>query len=58
MDTNIIQFQSDQVKVKTGHKVDNSAEITFVVGEYMLEKIKEFVTLTDCVFNVSVEVEK
>lgn len=52
-----IKFQSDQVKVKSGHKVDGSAEVTFVVGEYQVSNIVDLVTVKDKLLKVSVEVE-
>lgn len=52
-----IIFESDQVKVKSGHKVDNSAEVTFVVGEYQLQKIKALVGVIDANIRVTVEID-
>ena len=53
-----IQFESDQVKVKSGHKVDGSAEVTFVIGEYMVQNIVQLVTVKDKLLKVTVEVEE
>lgn len=53
-----ITFQSDQVKVKSGHKVDGSAEVTFIIGEYQVENIVDLVTIKDKLLSVSVEVEE
>lgn len=55
---NYIQFESDQVKVKTGHKVDGSAEVAFVMGEYQLKNITELLTVRNKVIKVTVEVEE
>lgn len=52
-----IVFIADQVKVKTG-RVDNSGVVEFVVGEYMLEHIKDLITIRDMNLKVTVEEEK
>lgn len=53
-----ITFMSDKVKVKTGHRVDNSGEVTFIVGEYMLEKIKDLTTIIDKNLIITVKIEE
>ena len=53
-----IKFESDQVKVKSGHKVDGSAEVTFVIGEYQVSNIVDLVTIKDKLLRVTVEVEE
>ena len=50
----MIEFISDKVKVKTGN-VDNSAQVTFYVGEYQLDKIKDLVSMVDKNLKVKVE---
>lgn len=52
-----IQFEADRVKVKTGHRVDNSGEITFMVGEYMLPKITPLTIIVDKILKVTVEID-
>jgi hypothetical protein len=52
-----ITFESDTVKVKSGHKVDGSAEVTFVIGEYQVKNIVDLVTIKDRILKVEVEVE-
>ena len=52
----VIEFESDKVLVK-GPKADNTYQITFEVGEYMLPKIKDFVVIVDKVMKVKVVVE-
>jgi len=51
-----ITFESDQVKVKSGHKVDGSAEVTFVIGEYQVRNIVDLVTVKDKLLQVTVKV--
>ena len=53
----MITFNSDKVLVKTG-KADNSATVTFEVGEYQLENIKELVGIVDKNMKIMVELEK
>ena len=50
-----LAFESDQVKVKTGN-IDNGAQVTFLIGEYQLNNIKDLVGQVDKVFKVSVEI--
>jgi len=57
MPTKPITFQSDRVTLKTG-RPDNSAVVSFEIGEYELESVKELVTITNAVLNVRVEVER
>lgn len=52
-----IQFLSDKVKIKIGHRVDGSAEVTFEVGEYMVEKILPIALLSDSILKVTIEKE-
>ena len=51
-----IEFNADKVKVKTG-KTDNSAEVSFEVGEYSLDQIKDLVTVVAKELKVIVEVK-
>lgn len=53
----LIQFQSDKVTIKTG-RVDNSAIVSFEVGEYQLERIAPLISLRDQVLKITVEVEE
>lgn len=55
MDKPKIQFIADRVKVKTG-RVDNSADVTFEVGEYQLKEIKDLMDMLDKNLKVTVEV--
>ena len=48
-------FSADKVKIKTGHRVDGTAEITFEVGEYMVENILPLSLLNGKVLNVEVK---
>lgn len=48
-----LSFVADKVKVKTGN-VDNSATVTFFIGEYQLKHIKELVDLVDKNLKVTV----
>ena len=52
-----ITFQLDKVTIKTG-RVDNSAVVSFEIGEYELDSIKELVTIRDAVLKVTVEGEE
>ena len=52
-----ITFHADKVKVKTGHRVDNSGEVTFMVGEYQLENLKELISVVDADMKVTIEIE-
>lgn len=50
-----LTFTADKVKVKSGHRVDNSGEVVLMVGEYMLPSIKDLVTVVDQNLQVTVE---
>ena len=50
-----IKFIADGVKIKSG-KADKSADVTFTVGEYMLDMIKDLVAVTDAEIDVEVKV--
>jgi hypothetical protein len=52
-----IKFESDQVKVKSGHRVDGSGEVTFMIGEYQLQNIVGLVTVKDQLLRITVEVD-
>lgn len=52
-----VRFESDKVTVKTG-RVDNSAIVSFEIGEYQLDQIKDLVSVRDSVLKVTVEIEK
>ena len=51
----MIIFNSDKVSVKTG-KVDNSAMVSFEVGEYQLGNIKDLINVVDKNLRITVEV--
>ncbi len=51
-----ITFQADKVKVKSGHRIDNSGEVTFLIGEYQLSQIKDLVTVVDKPMQVIVKI--
>ena len=57
MGVKVIKFESDKVSVRTG-RVDNSAIISFEVGEFMLDKIKDLVSLRDIALKVVVTYDK
>ncbi len=46
---------SDKVSVRTG-KVDNSAVVSFEVGEYEVSKLKELVGVVDKEIKVTVDI--
>jgi hypothetical protein len=48
-----LTFQSDKVFLK-GPKADKSYQVTFEVGEYMLEKIAPLVMVHDAVLEITV----
>ena len=52
----MIEFNSDQVKIKTG-KVDNSATVEFTVGEYQISNIKDLIDIIDKNMKVTVEIQ-
>ncbi len=52
-----IMFLSDKVTIKTG-RVDNSAIVSFEVGEYSLDDIAPLVSITDKVLRITVEVDE
>lgn len=54
----MITFVADRVKVKSGHRVDNSGEVILMVGEYELDKIKELVGVVDQLIKVSIEIDE
>jgi hypothetical protein len=56
MNTSDIKFNADRVKIKSGHRVDNSGEVIFMVGEYQLENIKNLVNIIDKNLEVTVKV--
>jgi hypothetical protein len=51
-----IAFEADTVKIKSGHKVDGSAEVCFIVGEYQVPNIVNLVPVKDKLLKVTVEV--
>ena len=51
----MIEFNSDKVTIRTG-RVDNSAVVSFEVGEYQLSNIKELIGLVDKNLKISVEI--
>lgn len=51
-----ITFTADKVKVKTGHRIDNSGEVTFIVGEYELDNIKDLVNVVDKEIKVDITI--
>ncbi len=55
MKNNVVEFIADKVRVSTG-KADNSAVISFTVGEYQLIAIKELVNVIDKNLRVSIEI--
>ena len=50
----IIEFTADKIKVRTG-SVDNGAVVSFDVGEYQVEKLKELIGIVDKELKVKVE---
>lgn len=50
-----IEFIADKVQVQTGKKVDNSATVTFVVGEYQRKNLKDLIDIEDGNYKVTVE---
>ena len=52
----MIEFKSDKVTIRTG-RVDNSAIVSFEVGEYQLYNIKELIGLVDKNLKITVEVQ-
>lgn len=51
-----IVFKADKVKVRTG-KPDNSAEVSFEIGEYQLKDIADLVSIVDQEIQITVETE-
>lgn len=49
-----IEFIADKVKIKVGHRVDGSAEVTFEVGEHMVANILPLGVLSDCNLRIAV----
>lgn len=52
----MIQFNSDKVSIRTG-KVDNSAIVSFEVGEYEVSKLKELIGIVDKNMKITVDIE-
>jgi len=52
----MIEFKADKVSL-SGPKIDGSYKVSFDVGEYQLENIKDLVTIKDCVLSIKVEVD-
>ncbi len=53
----MINFKADKVLLR-GPKVDGTYVVSFEVGEYELEKIKDLITTRDCVLDIQVKVKK
>jgi hypothetical protein len=51
----MIEFNSDKVTIRTG-RVDNSAIVSFEVGEYQLDNIKDLIGLVDKNLKITVEI--
>ena len=51
----MIEFNSDKVTIRTG-RVDNSAIVSFEVGEYELNNIMELIKIVDKNLKISVEI--
>ena len=49
-----IEFTADKVKVRTGN-VDNGATISFEVGEYQVENLKDLISIVDKELKITVE---
>lgn len=54
----LITFKSDRVKIKSGHRVDNSGEVIFEVGEYELKNIVPLVTVLDKEMTITVDIQE
>ena len=51
----MIQFNSDRVTIKTG-RVDNSAIVSFEVGEYQVKNIKDLLGIVDKNLKITVDI--
>ena len=51
----MIQFNADKVAIRTG-KVDNSAIVSFEIGEYEVKNIKELLGIVDKNMRITVDI--
>jgi len=53
----MINFKSDKVLLR-GPRVDGTYVVSFEVGEYELENIKDLITARDCILDIKIKIEK